>query len=298
MQIVDPHMHLWNLKTHRYPWLDKPRADWFTGPYDALAKTHELADFLGAAKDVEVLKIVHVEAGHDPSDPVAESRWLQSIADDRTSGGRPNGIVAAADLSRSDAEKTLEGHKAFPSVRGIRQVLNFHESPFYDYVGKHFMRDPAWQAGFKLLRKFGFSFDLHIYPSQMLEAADIAKRNPETTIIVNHTGLFIDRDSVAGWRTWRDGMRALAACPNVMVKISGMGMIDHHWTVESIRPLVLETIDCFGIDRSMFASNFPVDSLYGSYPDLWRAYHACVARLSDHEKQKLFRTNAEFVYRI
>jgi predicted TIM-barrel fold metal-dependent hydrolase len=298
MQIVDPHMHLWNLETHRYPWLSKPRSGWFTGPYDLLARNHELADFLRAAGDIEVLKMVHVEAGHDPSDPVAESSWLQSIADDLSSGGRPNGIVAAADLSRPDVEKTLEGHKAFPSVRGIRQILNFHESPFYDFVGKHFMRDPAWQAGFKLLRKFGLSFDLQIYPSQMLEAADVAKRNPETTIILNHTGMFIDRDTVAGWRTWRDGMRALAACPNVMVKISGIGMIDHHWTVESIRPLVLETIDCFGIDRSMFASNFPVDGLYGSYPDLWRAYHACVAGLSDNEKQKLFRTNAEVAYRI
>jgi predicted TIM-barrel fold metal-dependent hydrolase len=93
MQIVDCHMHLWNLETHRYPWLEKPRSDWFTGPFDTLAKTYELADFLRAAGEIEVLKIVHVEAGHVSSDPVAESRWLQSIADVPTSGGRPNGIT-------------------------------------------------------------------------------------------------------------------------------------------------------------------------------------------------------------
>ena len=160
------------------------------------------------------------------------------------------------------------------------------------------MREPAWRAGFKLLKKFGFSFDLHIYPSQTRDAAELAKDNPETTIILNHTGMFVDRDSVAGWRTWRDGIRTLAALPNVMVKISGMGMLDHHWTVESIRPLVLETIDAFGLDRSMFASNFPVDRLYGSYPNLWRAYFACVGGMSADEKEKLFRTNAERIYRI
>lgn len=298
MQIVDPHIHLWNLETHRYPWLENPRSDSFISPYDAIAKTHELSDFLREAGDIEILKVVHVNGSHDPSDPVEESRWLQSIADDPKSGGRPNGIVAEADLSRPDVEKTLKRHTAFRGVRGIRQLLNVHENPFYDYVGRHFMCDPAWQAGFKLLQNFGLSFDLHIYPSQMREAAVLAKDNPETTIILNHTGMFVDRDTVAGWRTWRDGMRTLAACPNVMVKISGMGMLDHHWTVESVRPLVLETIDCFGIDRSMFASNFPVDGLYGSYPDLWRAYHACVGGLSEDEKAKLFHTNAERVYRI
>ena len=298
MKIVDPHMHLCNLKAIRYPWLTSPRTDWFIGPYHSLANTHELSDFLREAGEIQVLKIIHIENGVEPADRVKESSWLQSTADDPESSGRPNGIVAAADLSRSDVESTLEAHKAFPNVRGIRQILNVHQDPFYDFVGYQFMHDSAWQAGFTLLHKFDLSFDLQVYPSQMLDAATLAKRNPDTTIILNHTGMFVDRSTLAGWQAWRDGIVAMAANPNVMVKISGMGMIDHAWTIESIRPYVLQTIDTFGVDRCMFASNFPVDRLFGSYSALWHAFDSCVAGFSEREKEKLFRTNAERSYRI
>jgi predicted TIM-barrel fold metal-dependent hydrolase len=103
---------------------------------------------------------------------------------------------------------------------------------------------------------------------------------------------------VAGWRQWRDGMRGLATCPNVMVKISGLGMVDHAWTVESIRPYVLETIDAFGVDRCMFASNFPVDRLHGSYRAVWQAFADVIAGASDAEHAALFRDNAMRVYRL
>ncbi len=85
---------------------------------------------------------------------------------------------------------------------------------------------------------------------------------------------------------------------NVAVKISGLAMFDHHWTIESLRPYVLETIDTFGVQRAMFASNFPVDRLFGSYPDIWRAYASIVEDAGDGEKAALFRTNAERIYRI
>ena len=93
-------------------------------------------------------------------------------------------------------------------------------------------------------------------------------------------------------------MRELVACPNVAVKISGLGMLDHRWTVESLRPLVLETIDAFGTERSMFASNFPVDRLYRDYATLWRAFEAIVHGASEAEKAALFRGNAERIYRL
>jgi len=84
----------------------------------------------------------------------------------------------------------------------------------------------------------------------------------------------------------------------VYVKISGLAMFDHQWTVESLRPYVLETIDAFGAERAMFASNFPVDRLFGSYTDLWHAYAAIVEGASVAEKEALFCGNAERFYRI
>jgi predicted TIM-barrel fold metal-dependent hydrolase len=298
MKIVDPHMHLWNLETIRYPWLANPRQNWLFSPYDELAKTHTLEDFLREAGEIEVLKIVHVEAGAAPADWLLETRWLQETGDDPKNAGLPNGIVAAVDLCSPDIERALEAHKAFPALRGVRQILNVHGNPFYDFVGDDLIGNPAWISGFALLDKFDLSFDLQIYPSQMLRAATLAKRYPNTMLILNHTGMFVDRDTIAGWRTWREGMRALAASSNVVVKISGMGMIDHSWTIESIRPYVLESIDSFGVDRCMFASNFPVDRLFGSYSQLWHAFHSCVAGLSEAEKEKLFKTNAERIYRV
>lgn len=298
MKVVDPHMHLCNFGTIPYPWLEHPRTDYFLSPYDALARFHDVPAFLQDADGIEVLKVVHVENSPAPEERITETRWLQSLADDPDSCGMPNGIVAAIDLSAPDVERTLTTYQGFPAMRGVRQMLNVHENPFYNYVGCHFMGNPTWQSGFRSLSQFGFSFDLHIYPSQMREAAALARSNSNTTVILNHTGMFVDRDTLTGWRNWRDGIRILAACSTVMVKISGMGMLDHNWTIESIRPYVLETIDHFGIDRCMFASNFPVDGLYGSYSDLWNAYHACVAGFTETEKEKLFRANAERIYRI
>jgi predicted TIM-barrel fold metal-dependent hydrolase len=294
LRVVDPHMHLWNLERLHYPWLAAPRVT-FGGDNHRLARTYEMPDFLADADGVEVLAVVHVDAGHDPADPLAETRWLQAQAD---AGGFPQAIVAYADLSQAGVASLLESHAGFRNVRGIRQILNLHADPLYDYVGRHFMREPAWRRGFAQLKNHGLSFDLQIYPPQMAEAAQLAQAHPDTTLILNHTGMFVDRDSVAGWRQWRDGIRALAAQPNVMAKISGLGMIDHDWTIESIRPYVLETIDAFGPARCMFASNFPVDKLHATYRTVWEAFAKVVSGASEPERAALFRDNASRIYRL
>ncbi|WP_321813295.1 MULTISPECIES: amidohydrolase family protein [unclassified Paraburkholderia] len=295
MQVVDPHVHFWDIDTHHYPWLANPGTS-FVGDAQDLKHNYLPDDLLREAGDIEVLKVVHVEANHDPADPVEETRWLESIAD--AGKGLPDAIVAAADLSASNAPEILAAHAAFGRTRGIRQILNVHSNPLYDYVGRHFMREPQWRQHFALLEQHGLSFDLQLYPAQMEEAAALARAHPGVPLIVNHAGMFADRNSVQGWRAWRDGLRVLAACPNVSVKISGLAMFDHEWTVESLRPYVLETIDAFGVSRAMFASNFPVDRQFGGYADLWHAYAAIVSDASESERTALFRSNAERIYRI
>ena len=295
MQVVDPHIHLWDLEAGCYPWL-AAQAPRFTGDHRAIARTHRVADFLADAGAIEVLKAVHVDAGH--ADPLRETRWLQALAEAPGARGLPHGIVAAVDLSRDDAEAMLAAHAAAPNLRGVRQILNVHADPRYDYVGRHFMAERAWRDNFRLLDRFGLAFDLQVYPPQMPAAAALAADHPDTPIVLDHAGMFADRGSVAGWRAWRDGLRLLAARPNVSVKISGLGMFDHAWTRESLRPYVLETIDAFGTGRAMFASNFPVDRLYSSYEALWSAYADIVQDLGAAEKTALFRGNAERVYRL
>ena len=131
----------------------------------------------------------------------------------------------------------------------------------------------------------------------MGEAVELARRNPETLIVVNHTGMPLERDE-AGLALWREGMKRLGAEPNVVVKVSGLGMVDWGWSEASIRPFVLGVIDRFGVDRVMFGSNFPVDKLYGSFDTLYRSFESIVASFSESEQDQLFRDNALRHYRL
>jgi predicted TIM-barrel fold metal-dependent hydrolase len=290
--VVDPHIHLWDLSTGLYPGLEKPSTG-FIGDNAPIARSYLLAEFLAEGGDeFEVVGAVHVEAF--PTDPVAETRRLQTVADQSPI---PIGIVANADLTTPSVQAILEAHAAHRSFRGIRQVLNRHSDPLYNYVGRDFMAEPAFEQGFKLLQRHDASFDLQLYPRQMAEAAALAGRHPQTQIVLNHAGMWVDRN-LAGWRAWRDGLRQLAAHDNIAVKISGLGMLDRQWSIEGFRPLVLETLDAFGVERAMFASNFPVDKLFSDYRTLWRAYAAIAADFSEAEKSALFRGNAERIYRL
>jgi predicted TIM-barrel fold metal-dependent hydrolase len=94
------------------------------------------------------------------------------------------------------------------------------------------------------------------------------------------------------------GMQTLARQPNIFTKISGLAMMDWHWTTESLRPFVLETVEIFGVDRCLFASNFPTDKLFGSFARQFAAYRTIVAGFSASERTRMFASNAERVYRM
>ena len=120
---------------------------------------------------------------------------------------------------------------------------------------------------------------------------------PDTSIILNHADMPFHQRGM-GLESWRHGIRLLARNPNAAVKISGLGMVDWNWTMDSIRPLVLETIDVFGVDRCMFGSNFPVDKLYSSFEKLYRSFEYIVKDFNAQEQDKLFLSNAERYYSI
>jgi predicted TIM-barrel fold metal-dependent hydrolase len=238
---------------------------------------------------------VYIECGWDPADLLGELRWVQAIADTH---GFPHGIVAFARLEDPDLGPVLDSYIEFPNIRGIRQTLNWHADPHLSVAARSdLIQDAGWQRGLDLLTRYGLSFELSVYPGQLVQAASLAAHHPNARLILNHAGMPADRDA-AGLETWRRGIRAIAAQPNVAVKISGLGMFDHSWTRDSIRPFVLDTIDAFGAERCMFASNFPVDRLYGSYGTLFRAFRDIVATFSEDEQRRLFFANAVNTYRL
>ncbi|MBB6252959.1 amidohydrolase family protein [Nitrospirillum iridis] len=297
--LVDPHMHLWDLAHIRYPWLTPPLGDGgVNGDVTPIARNQGVDDYLLAAQQLPegwtLGGSVHVDAGAHPEDAVKESAWLQGLADTR---GFPHGIVGYAALEAADAERVLAAHTEFRAMRGIRQILNWHADPAKTYTPRDLLRDDAWRAGFGLLARHDLSFDLQIYPGQMAAAADLAARHPDTLLILNHTGMPVDKDA-DGLALWRRGMAALSRQPNVMVKISGLGMLDRAWTVDGIRPFVLRTIELFGPGRCMFASNFPVDGLGGRLGAYFRAYDRITRDFSGDERAALFGGNAARVYRL
>jgi predicted TIM-barrel fold metal-dependent hydrolase len=293
--VNDPHIHLWDTRQVRYPWFEQ-RGVAFSGDNRLLPDPYPVSEFLRDAEEIEVLMSVHVEA--NPADCVAEARWLQSLADDPRNHGHPHGIVGFADLSAVDVAATLEQLAACRNLRGIRQILNIHAARHFNYVDHDYLRDPLWRTNLRRLMPYGWSFDLQLYPQQIAAALSVIDSTPDLTFILNHTGMFVDRSQVAGWRQWRQGLRELARRSNVAVKISGLAMFDHHWTIESFRPYVLEAIDAFGVDRCMFASNFPIDRLHARYGALWRAYARIIEGAADGERDQLLRSNAARYYSL
>lgn len=293
-RIVDAHHHLWDLgRGYNYPWLqDAPSGEGLLGDIAPIARDYKLAAYRADTANYELVKSVHIEAV--PADAAEETHWLQGVAE---TGGFPHAIVARVELQGPEAERAIAEHRRFANLRGIRHIVNWHANPKWSFTDHDFLADPAWLKGFPLLKKYDLSFDLQLYPNQMPEAAKLARTHPETRIILNHTGMPVERDA-GGIASWRNGMKALAACDNTAAKISGLGMVDHRWSADSIRPFVLETIEIFGADRVMFGSNFPVDRLYSTFDALYGAFESIVTGFSEAEQAKLFHDNARRFYRI
>lgn len=295
--IVDSHHHLWDLFALHYPWSKAPPHDVGWGDTRPLYADYLVGHLRHDAERQNLIKSVHVQANVDPTDPVRETEWLERVADLPDSAGLPTAIVAYVDLSSSAAAEHLARHAAHPRVRGIRQVLNRHADVRLNRAPADFLADPRWQAQFGLLRNHGLSFDAQVYWQQMPALAGLARRHPDIPIVLDHAGMPVERDEAA-LAGWAQGMRLLATCPNVCVKLSGYGMSDLHWTPDSLRRFVRDPIEWFGPDRAMFGSNFPVDRLMSSYDRLWDTYRLLVADLSSQERRALLRGTAERFYRI
>ncbi|MCE9683762.1 amidohydrolase family protein [Halomonas alkalisoli] len=294
--LIDAHQHFWDLERNYLPWLcDEPMIPFRYGDYRAIRRNYLPKDYRRDTADFRIAGTVYVEAEWDPRTPVEETRWVHELADRE---GLPTVMVAQARLNQPDVGEVLAAHCDFPRVRGIRHKPTAARSAAEVVPGvPGSMGDPAWRRGFALLAEHRLSFDLQTPWWHFDEAAELAEAYPETQIIINHTGLPADR-SEEGLRSWRDAMAAVARQPNVAVKISGIGVPETTWTAEANRRVVLETIDCFGVDRCMFASNFPVDSLVASFDTLFEGFQAITGTFSESERLKLFHDNAVKFYRL
>jgi len=280
--IVDAHQHFWDPRVNYHPWLcDEPPIPFRYGDYSALRRPYLPADYFAEAARHQVVKTVYVETEWDPRDPVGEMRYVERL---RRETGFPTVAVAQAWLDRADADATLAALAQFEFVRGIRHKPRTGQ-----------MSDPRWRAGFAQLVRHGLRFDLQAPWPQLEEAARLARDFPDARIVLNHAGLPSDR-SPEGIAGWRKALRALAACPNAAIKISGLGVPGQEWTAAANRELVLAAIEIFGVQRAMFASNFPVDGLCGSFDAIVTGMRGILHGFPEAGQRAFFHDNAVRVY--
>jgi len=296
LEVVDAHQHFWDPQRNPYPWLRvEPPPPFRYGDTRALRHAYLPEQYRADCARHRVVKTVHVEAEWDPADPVGETRWLAGL---RERDGLPTVAVAAARLDRADVAEVLAAQAGFAFVRGIRQKPTAAASPSEVRRGlPGSMDDLRWRAGFALLSRHRLSFDLQIPWWHLAEAADLARNFPWIQIVINHAGLPADR-SPEGLRSWRAAIEIAAAEPNIAIKISGLGIRGQPWSLAANAPVIRDAIRIFGVERAMFASNFPVDGLIGTFDAIYTGFKAAVADLPPEDQRRLFHDNAVRIYRI
>jgi L-fuconolactonase len=311
LPICDAHHHLWERASNRYL-LDDLLQDLNCGHH--------------------VVSTVAVECGYryrkeSPEElrPIGETEFLESISEQVMSDPSikaqiVGAIVGHADLTLGDAvAPVLEAHLAVsPSrLRGIRYSTTWDASgAVRNEAPPGMLADSEFRRGFAWLKKFDLSFDAWLYHPQLPELIDLARAFPDVTIIVNHIGAPLGVGPYAGKRdevfqVWRRGIAAIAACPNILVKLGGVGSArsgyDWHQGANKpsseelarvLQPYIETCIENFGADRCLFESNFPVEKLSNSYVTVWNAFKRITQGYSAAERAALFHDTARRVYRI
>ena len=310
LPICDPHHHLWRRPNNLYL----------------------LDDFMrDASGGHRIVSSVAVECGAMYRDggppelqPVGETEFLEGIVAENSSAGNDTAVAAAivayADLALGEAVAgVLEAHReASPTrLRGIRYSTMWDASDSFRSVPRPgLLRDATVRRGFACLRRQGLSFDAWLYHPQIPELVELARDFPDTPIILDHIGGPLGLGPYEGRRdevfqAWSADITALASCPNVVLKLGGVGSLrsGYDWhtrepkpnsteLAEAMRPCFEHCIEKFGAGRCMFESNFPVDRISYSYVSIWNAFKIMSRRYSETERNALFHDTAGRVYGV
>lgn len=293
--IVDAHHHFCDLDGPvRYPWLSEP-GESRHGDYSSFCRSYSPEEYKRDAALHRLVASVHVEAECDRSRQLEETEWLTEV---NRIHGLPTVIVAHAWVDTPDAQEIISRQAANSLVRGIRSKPVISSGPDHSVRGlPRSLQDDKWIAGLALLQRHGLSWDLRVPWWHLQEAAVVTRQYPEMPIVLNHAGCPFDRSADA-LAIWRKGMHEIAECANVMCKISGLLVTGQPWTLKLNGPIIQETLDIFGVERCMFASNVFPDKLKGSWDYIYTQFKEAVRHRSTAEQQALFAGNASRFYRI
>ena len=288
MEIIDTHQHLWDLNQLPYSW---------TSSRPTLNRSFRPSDYQEATRDLTVAKSVHVEADVDEDFMLEETLHVLSLA--RSDDNPIAGVVAAARPEYDSFSEYVERIAGQRSLKGVRRIL--HTEPDYISAATTFVENV------KSLEDYGLTFDICVLGRQLPQAINLVKRCPNVEFILDHCGNpNLRSDAGEGeFAEWRERLREIAGLPNVVCKVSGIvvntdltGPDGPVWTVETLRPAVEHVIACFGWDRVMFGSDWPVCVLASSYKQWVEALSFLTQDAGAENQRKLFYENAARVYRL
>ncbi len=281
-RIVDAHVHLW----------DPGREDWYPylsgqmqigmGDVTGMARVFDWPSYQAEAAGWNVEKVVNVAAatGHHSIDETIEMEGRAEV------DGHPDAIIGgiAPTDTTAEAVAAIDRQMEATRFRGVRPMGAFEGSlPGPDVL--------------RALQERDLVFEILARPDQLQAAAAGLHGFDDLVVVVEHVGWPRSDDDEERAR-WRAGVEALAGLgPNVHCKLSGLAMAAGAIDARAFAPWIEPAVEAFGVDRCLFASNFPVDGMHGTLGDLWEAYSEVTAGLDDEARDKLFATNAERIYR-
>jgi len=279
---IDSHVHFYDMNhptLHYGHW--QPNEDL---PLRELGnKNHLATDFLKEAESLGMKKAIHVQAAIGSADPVEETKWLEEVF---IQTGIPHAIVGHVDLRASNAREVIEKHLKYQHFKGIR-----------DFSYGDYLVNKDFRNGFALQEEYNLISSIAVRWEEMEKLVDLANSYPNIIIILDHAGNPEFRTEEY-FNNWKSGMTKISKMDNIICKISGLGMGDHNWTIESITPYVETCFELFGISRTIFATNWPVDGLYSDYSKVINAYKEITKFLSLSEQEAFFYKNSENIYEI
>lgn len=279
MKIVDTHQHLWDMDLFTFSWCkDIP----------LLNRSFRMPDYLEAIRGVGIEKSVHLEADVDEPYMRDETRYILKLSEAKDNP--LTGVVACARPEKEGFRKYLDQIAGRPALKGVRRVL--HTQP--DSTAQ----SSLFAENVRTLSDYQLSYDICVLARQLPIAINLVRQCPDVTFILDHCGV----PQVKEWvlDPWREHIREISKFPNVNCKVSGIVAYadPQHWTAEDLRPFVDHVIECFGWDRVMFGSDWPVCTQSATLRN-WVETLALLTEKSGPENQhKLFYSNAQRVYKL
>ena len=278
--IIDTHLHVWDTRKLRYPWLDE---------IPLLNKPYLLADYNRATGPVQLEKMVFFKCEVEPSQFMAEAAWVSELA---AQDPRIQGIVPWSPLELGDgARPHLEQLAQNPLIKGVRRIIQFEPD-------LQFCLHPNFIRGVQACADYGFSFDICIDPRHLANTIRMVEQCPNVSFILDHIAKPNIKQHII--QPWQEQLRELAALPNVWCKMSGLVTeADHqHWTPDDLKPYIDHVLDCFGFARTLYGGDWPVSYQATEYPRWVAALEEAVQGCTAEELRQLFRDNAIAFYRL